>query len=256
MLHPDTEYPLVNETFDPVKEWVLDVPLLLQVQLLTLCNKKHMRQSKNPDAFLKTKVERLYGIYENILKLKNKKFCGLMQQQNTKKLIMGFKSVSTVFDVTSKQGITLSLKGAEKQLIDQSQENKSYYNTYLKEYDMTYETNGGLVTKPVRLRDCFIILMMDNLVRLKYSDDPNPGESRTKQLNTLPITLQGLPKDSIEVSSWHDVDICDGTDECFCKNNHILTPRDVDKALLSLTASEEETWEKYNQLCTWNQPKF
>ena len=248
--------PLHATNFDPIREWVLDVPLLLQVQLFQLVNRKCEQKSRKKTEFLKSKVDRLYSIYENMLKISNKKFTGLAQQVNTKKLIMGYKSVSTVFDVTSKQGVTLSLPAAERQLKKQAQANESYCNTYLKQHDMTYTTDAGLVTKPVRLRDCYNILLMDNLVRLKYTDDPKPGECRTKQLNTLPITLQGLPKDSSEVHTWHETEVCDGTTACLCKTNKSLTPSDVNPSLLLTTECEKAVFDKYNRLCTWNQPHY
>ncbi|CAC5394942.1 unnamed protein product [Mytilus coruscus] len=47
---------------------------------------------------------------------------------------------------------------------------------------------------------------MDNLVRMTFRSDPLPGENRSGQLCTLPVTLQGLPKDSLVTDSWHTTD--------------------------------------------------
>jgi hypothetical protein len=59
-----------------------------------------------------------------------------------------------------------------------------YYNTYLRKYSIEYETVGGLVHNKVNLRGCVLIIMMDNLVRLKYHKDPEPGECRSMQICT------------------------------------------------------------------------
>jgi hypothetical protein len=88
-----------------------------------------------------------------------------------------------------------------------------YYNTYLRKYSIEYETVGGLVHNKVNLRGCVLIIMMDNLVRLKYHKNPERGECRSMQICTLPITLNGLPKDAHIIDKWHDDNICDG-------NNH------------------------------------
>ena len=248
--------PLSMSNFNPVIEWIFDVPLLFQVQLNQCLSSKCVKKSKDKAGFLKTKAEKLYFIYESLLKLSNKNFIGLLQQHNTQKLIMGYKSVSTVFDVTSKSGVSLSLTAAEKQLKEQAHENDSYFNCYLKEYDLEYETKEGNITKPVRMRDCHVILMMDNLVRLKFTDDPKPGECRTKQLNTLPITLQGLPKDCTEVKTWHDLNICDHSAICTCMKGRTLTPKDVGPSIFILTNDEKDVLVKFQKLCTWGCPTF
>jgi hypothetical protein len=42
------------------------------------------------------------------------------------------------------------------------------------------------------------------------------------QICTLPITLKGLPKDAHIIDKWHDDNICDGTENCKCKED--VTP--------------------------------
>ena len=106
--------------------------------------------SKGKATILETKAEKLNFIYKSLLKLSNKNFIGLLQQYNTQKLIMVYKSVSTVFGVTSKSGVSLILTLAEKQLKGQAHENDSYFDCYLKNYDLEYETKEGNI-KPVRM---------------------------------------------------------------------------------------------------------
>ncbi|CAC5410224.1 unnamed protein product [Mytilus coruscus] len=60
-------------------------------------------------------------------------------------------------------------------------------------------------------KQCHLALLMDNLVHLTIKTDPLPGESRTNQICTLPLTIKGIPKDSCLVESWHGED-CDDKD--------------------------------------------
>ncbi|VDI72180.1 Hypothetical predicted protein [Mytilus galloprovincialis] len=98
--------------------------------------------------------------------------------------------------------------------------------------------------------------MMDNLVRLKYHNDPNPGESRSMQICTLPITVKGMPKDALIVESWHDEQVCDGTDSCVCKEDEQLTKEDLEDLVLILSPVEVEVKNRFQQLMTWGYAKF
>ena len=97
---------------------------------------------------------------------------------------------------------------------------------------------------------------MDNVVRLKFKNDPNPGECRTGQLNTLPVTIQGLPKDSAESNSWHLEDICDGLKFCPCKKSKVLTPVDIKPVVLDMNADEKSFYSKFEKMCTGNSSAF
>ncbi|VDI78876.1 Hypothetical predicted protein [Mytilus galloprovincialis] len=97
---------------------------------------------------------------------------------------------------------------------------------------------------------------MDNLVRLKYHNDPNPGESRSMQICTLPITVKGMPKDALIVESWHDEQVCDGTDSCVCKEDEQLTKEDLEDLVLILSPVEVEVKNRFQQLMTWGYAKF
>ncbi|CAC5372579.1 unnamed protein product [Mytilus coruscus] len=58
-----------------------------------------------------------------------------------------------------------------------------------------------MTRKELSIRDCILILMMDNLVRLKYHNDQDPGESRSMQICTLLITVKGMPEDALIVEN-------------------------------------------------------
>ena len=115
----------------------------------------------------------------------------------------------------------------------------------------TLISTAGNVIADVNLRGCHLVLYMDNLVRLTFHNDAGRGTSHSAQVPMLPITVKGLPLDASEVESWHDMDICDGTPNCACKDPVILTKDDVDKVLLTLTEKEKEVQDKFQQLATW-----
>ena len=122
---------------------------------------------------------------------------------------------------------------------------------------LEYESDSGQGKHPVRMRDCYVIIMVDNLVRLKHKEDPNRGENRSKQLCLLPITIQGIPADSSVVKSWHEPAICNDTENCPCKQPVIPVKNDIQSALLQLSAKESSQKMKYEKLCTfWNMKIF
>jgi hypothetical protein len=85
---------------------------------------------------------------------------------------------------------------------------------------------------------------------LKFRNDPDPGEARSKQICTLPITIQGLPKDCAEVSMWHDDSMCDGTSTCECKRKTPVTKALV-PVITQLDVAEADALQRFNQLCVW-----
>ena len=80
----------------------------------------------------------------------------------------------------------------------------------------------------VSLRECHVILFMDNLVRLTVHEDPDPGCARTSQICTLPITLKGLPCDCYITNEWHDEN-CQrsSNNECSCMEKEQLQKDDL-----------------------------
>lgn len=59
---------------------------------------------------------------------------------------------------------------------------KQYFYTYFKMFPVACESEAGLITRGVNLRDCVILLLLINFVRLRYHADPNPGDGRCLQL--------------------------------------------------------------------------
>ena len=164
---------------------------------------------------------------------------------------MEYKSVSSVFDITSASGTSCSLRQAEANVKKLADEDMCYYNTFLKEYPLQYDSLNGPKTKPVSLRDCHCILMLDNLVRFSFSRNTARDEKSSNPLPTLPITVQGMPMDSQITRQWHLED-CDGMEQCHCKQVVKLGKADVDKTLLQLSTHERESHENFTQLMTWS----
>ncbi|CAC5412713.1 UBE2D [Mytilus coruscus] len=242
--------PLSIKDFSIVQEWYLDVPLDVQILFQTFINKMSVRKSKHNDDLLTTKLDRLYGLYDAMLNTFNRTYIGILQQANTDELAMHFKSVTSVFSITNSTGISTSLIQAERKIKERTSNDLCYYNTYLKRYPLRYETQEGELENLVSLQECHLILMMNNLVRLITYSDPNPGENRTGQVCTLPLTLQGLPKDNVITDKWH-LENCNQTDRCLCKKTTTLTKNDFDLSLVSLKPDEKEVWDRFSQVLTW-----
>ncbi|CAC5364010.1 unnamed protein product [Mytilus coruscus] len=209
--HCDLVKPLSLHNFDLLQEWFLDIPLNIQIILDKFVNRDSFYSSGDKIAFLLSKMERLYGSYDILLNTFIKNYIGILQQANTDEQAMHFQSITTVFSIAS---------------------------------------NTGIADQLVNLRDCHLILMMDTLVRMTFRSDPNPGENRSGQLCTLPLTLQGLPKDSLVIDSWHTTD-CLRDQNCQCKKDIELQNEDFDNALVSLTKEETVCWERFQKLLTW-----
>lgn len=106
------------------------------------------------------------------------------------------------------------------------------------------------------LRSCYLILAIDNLVRLTFKDDTPRGDNRSSQLCTLPITLKGIPKDAEYVSSWHDPNVCDGEYDCPCKGHVKLQQEDLEAAVYTLNSEELVQKEKSEIQFTWGNIKI
>ena len=250
--HTKLPSPLSIKSFDVIQEWCCNVALQLQVQLETFINTDTIRKKQDPLSNIRTQLERLYGIYDILLNTMNQKHIGILQQANTNELLMHYNSVVNLFAVTSKAGVTTSFKTAENQLKARAMDDVRYYETYLQPQPINYDTMAGSISGSVNMRQCHVIFMLDNLVRLKTQEDPSPGDSRSRQLCTLPITLQGTPKDAAETELWHQQDICDGTNDCRCKQPHPLQREDIKPALLELSPPQQDALQRFTKLCTWS----
>ena len=251
--HSSFPKPLEINNFTLLEEWVMDVPLIIQLLLESSISFRYFKESTDKQRFLQPKIMKLYLIYDTMLNNLNHKYTGLLQQANTLELIMHSKCLTTVFQVAANSGIAMSLSSAARYLENNTVDDLLYYNTYLKGQPLTYKHKGNNITADISLRDCITILMVDNLVRLKYRDDPNPGEHRSKQMNTLPITIQGIPLDSDEVASWH-LQTCDGSTQCFCKEAIEIPAENLVPFMVTLLPNEEVAQRKFTNLCTWGYP--
>ena len=243
--------PLSFNTFDIFTEWILDVPLQFQLLLWPFIDTRSFRISPDKDKFLKRKMKCLYSVYDTILHTYNKTHFGILQEANTDELMIGYKCINTLFDVTSASGATMSLDKAEQRLKAKADKDLLYFMAYLKEYLLKYYTDAGLEKVWIRLRDCHLNLMLDNLVRQKINDDPKRGDCRSKQLNLLPISLQGIPRNAAVTKLWHDPAICDDTENCQCKKERILKKEDIMSTLHECSTAEASVSSRYSLLCTW-----
>ena len=243
--------PLDWTSFDIVKEWYLDVPLILQVILGTFINKTSVKKSTNSELFLKTKMEKLYSTYDRLLNILNRMYIGVLQQRNTNELSAHFHSVTTVFEVTNASGATLSLVEAERQLKDRANNDLCYYNTFLKKYPIQLSATSDSDITYVNLRECILLFMMDNLVRLAKHQDTSRSESRSYQLCTLPLSVKGLPLTNNIIESWHTNPDCDGTDSCVCKKDTHLSKENGYNLLFHLTTEETKIQDSYSQMNRW-----
>ncbi|WAQ96121.1 hypothetical protein MAR_028811 [Mya arenaria] len=93
---------------------------------------------------------------------------------------------------------------------------------------------------------------MNNLVSLKKRSDPDPGECRSMQICTLPITIKGMPKNALECEKWHDGD-CAGTVgvTCVCKQDKVLNSKDIDNLLIHLTTEQASSFDNFQKLMTF-----
>ena len=247
----DLPTPLCPKTFNVLNEWLCDVPIEVQVLFESFINKRSLKSMSHDSVYLRSQVQKLYLIYDMLLNISNFHHSGIIQDQNTQDLLMNYHSIGSVFEVTSKMGITRSLKTAESQLKLKSIDDACYYETFIKSHPLKYETLAGLVECKISIRKCLVILMLDNLVRLKTKEDPDPGESRSKQICTIPLTLQGLPKDAVEIEKWHKENICDGEWFCPCKKSKTLSKSDFKTTLLECTSEERCQKNYFETLCTW-----
>ena len=83
---------------------------------------------------------------------------------NTAELIVNYHDAITVFGITQSSGISTSLISAEKRLKkQQSNKERLYYRTYLKQHPLEFEalTDTSVQPHAVRMRDCHLIFLAD-----------------------------------------------------------------------------------------------
>ena len=249
---PGLPKPLSSKGFRILEEWYLETPIETQILFDGFINRDSWRRSSKSEDYLHQKFEKLYLVYDILLNVYNKKFIGVLQQANTQELLTEYKSISSVFDVTSSAGATTSLVAAEKKLKMRSDQDLCYFNTYLKRHKLIYDTVMGDCEKEVSLRECHLVLLLDNLVKWtnKKVTTAKRSETMTNLMCTLPITLQGLPEDSGITEQWH-TDECDGSANCICKQSVVLTKADIDDVLINLSQNEQNVYQQFGNLMAW-----
>ena len=241
--------PLLFKSFNIEHEWAVHTPLPVQILMEAYINPSTIKEGKVSEIIPK-KLRKLYFTFDILLNVFNKKHVGLLQEKNTFEMIMGNKSVSTVFNITASSGATMSLKVAEVKLKTKADKDMCYFNTYLRYHEMKYASVAGPKEGQVRIQDCPVLcLLLDNLVRLRYHSDPKPGEHRSQQICTLPITVKGVPADDEQLASWHIPD-CDTIGNCVCKQDVTFKSEDADLPI-TLLAEEENVLNRYESLCTF-----
>lgn len=250
--NPDLPKPLSSKGFNILEEWYLETPVETQILLDGFINRDSIQRLSNLSEYLHKRLEKLYLVYDILLNVHNKHFIGVLQQANTQELLTEYRNINTVFDVTSSAGATTSLGNAERKLKKKSDQDFCYFNTYLKQHKLVYDTISGEVEKEISLRECHLILLLDNLVKCTYKRKTSTKrrDALTNQMCTLPITLQGFPEDSAITETWHTAE-CDGTANCSCKQSVVLTEADIDNVLIDLSPDEERTYRQFENLMSW-----
>ncbi|XP_076115255.1 uncharacterized protein LOC143083025 [Mytilus galloprovincialis] len=243
--------PLDWKCFNNLKEWQLGVPLHMQILFENFINSNSIKKSKDLKALVEQKISCVYSLYDTLLNIFNRTYIGVLQIRNTEELLLNYRNIQTVFDITSDTGTTLSLKEAERQLKEKADIDLCYYNTYLKRHSFPYVTIDEQSKSRLCLRDCVLVLMLDNLVRLRFHSDPDPGENRSQQICTLPVTIKGLPHDSNVTRDWHD-DMCDLVNNCNCRKRCNINKTDGLNSLTVLTEEESSDIKKFCQLIQWS----
>ena len=242
--------PLTSRSFDLIHEWYMELPIETQILFESFINKDSLRRCKDPEKLFRQKLENLYCIYDSLLNVKNKHFVGIFQRNKSKELLIGYKSVKSVFNITSSAGATTSLSTAEDKLKDEATDDLLYYNTFLKHHELVYNTVADGTKTSTNLRQCHLILMLDNLVRWHHADDVRPGQADTDQMCTLPITIQGLPLDSKITDEWH-LPECDGSLNCVCKHPETLNNEAIKRILFEPQDREGTLFKSFTRLMTW-----
>ena len=160
-------------------------------------------------------------------------------------------NVRHMYTLTSKTGISAGYDYADRDLRLRGLDEVQYFETYIKMYEIPCLIGPHMKNVTVSMHECIVILMVDNLVKLKKRSDPDPGVSHSNSICTLPITLQGLPKMSSVIETWHDEAICDRSNFCACKHGVKLTKDDIDQTLFACSAAQNDMWHCYQNLVVW-----
>ena len=239
--------PLDWKRFDLLSEWYLEIPLELQILLSNIfINRRSLSKLETTSLYMKNKLSKLYALLEFGLNIFNKNYYGVNQRLNTEELIVNYHAVSTVFSITAQSGATHSLKFENNWLQRRADTDQIYFETFLKKHPMIYQTRNEdqESEKLVSMRECLAIIYLDNLLRYTGHRDPDRGKKQTSQLCTLPMTVKGLPRDSMTVARWHQ-EGCGLASNCVCMDNKVLLKSEK-HLLLDLTEPEMKAFRMFN----------
>ena len=245
--------PLTMPTFDRIKEWQLYVPFPVRLYLQkAFVSDASFKRSQDQASLAASKITRLLTTYEASLNTLSKAYFGVTQEVNTAELVVSYHNVTSVFNVTQSAGITRSLNSAESRLKNLASPERCYFKTYIAKHPLIYEATNdrGPIQHFISLRECHLVFLVDNLVRLRTKGDPGPGITPTTQVCTLPITVKGLPRNAKLSIDWHGEN-CDGTIVCECKDGKDLTKDEVDACFLSQTEAMEKVREEFETEAVW-----
>ena len=105
--------PLELQNFDAVKEWKMEVPSPLQIFLQKGFRSKRTVPTETKLVY-ESKVASLYCQVDALLNTLNKKYSGLTQDVNTDELLVNYQNISSVFNITSSCGISLSQRTGDR----------------------------------------------------------------------------------------------------------------------------------------------
>ena len=243
--------PLDLNHFDVFAEWKLEVPLPLQIFLeRSFINKKTL-QNETRSAY-EEKIASLYCQVDALLNTLNMRYSGLTQDVNTDELLVNYHHISTVFNITSSCGISMSQRTGDRRLKEKADNELCYYKTYMRKYPLFYQITeeSHADIHQVSMKDCHTILMIDNLVFLAQRSDPKPNETKLDQICTLPITLKGIPRNSNDLLQWHGPN-CDMSSTCECMLREELLKDQIEDTFFVKTVAEKAAFSKFDREAVW-----
>ena len=243
--------PLHWSDFQVEEEWVSDVPLEIQMVLMAFISKPTLWKCKDVSELVRGKIVRLYALYDSLLNISNRNHLGIFQELNTTELMVNYHNLHETFAMTNQMGVTKSYGAVERDWKEQATNDLCYYNYAIKKQALTYETVNGMSQKFISLRDCFVILMRDNLVTLTQKNNPEPGESRSGQICTIQGTDIGIPLDSALFHQLHVENNCSQDDDCSCCRPISLTSDMLRPVVLTCSTTEQNQMTALRQLCSW-----
>lgn len=157
-----------------------------------------MKKMGDTESYIRSLIGKLYQHFHSLLGVVSQTHHGVVQQINSDELIFEHHNVETVFSVAASSGATLGKDTADRRLGNLTHPDRLYSNTYLRKHSLRYvrQHDDCELDHKVAIQGCHVVLLMDNLVKLQFLKNREPGLCTTQHLNTLPITLCGIPKDS------------------------------------------------------------